>query len=294
MGDVKSGNFGLSFEYFPPQNEYGAARLWQSLRRHSIFEPDFISITYGAGGSTRERTLKLIERIARETPLSIAGHLTATGESRENVLEMAQKYRAAGVRQIVALRGDPPKGETSWQPAKGGFASSIELVGTLASQGFEVSVGAYPEKHPDAGDEKADLAFLAEKFKAGASRAITQFFFEKDVFLRFRDNAAAMGIERPIIPGILPIENFEKMTNFAKRCGASVPAWLANAFGNALTSEDKQLLAISIACDMIENLRNEGVEHFHLFTLNDPRLSFDICTALGRTPAEPVSSAVAS
>ncbi len=271
----------LSFEYFPPNTDTANERLWRAISRHAVFAPEFVSITYGAGGTTRERTQKTLARVKKKTQLDAAGHLTTVGGSRQDVLGVAQSYRDLGVKHIVALRGDKPKDAAHFQPQADGFQSSLELISALKDEGFEVSVGAYPEKHPDAADQSADLAFLKRKFEAGADRAITQFFFEKDKFLRFRDAAQKAGINKPILPGILPVENFDKMKGFAEACGTSVPAWLGDAFANAQTEEAKYLLSVSVACDMIENLRAEGVEHFHIYTLNNPELTFDICTALG-------------
>ncbi len=274
----------LSFEYFPPQNDTANERLWRAISRHAVFNPEFISITYGAGGTTRDRTLKTLKRIKEKSRLNAAGHLTTMGGSREDVLTIAQNYRDLGVKHIVALRGDKPKGAENFEPASNAFQSSIELIKALKDENFEVSVGAYPETHPEASSQKSDIQYLKQKFDAGADRAITQFFFEKSAFLRFRDQAHRAGINKPIVPGILPIEDFDKISNFAKICGTKIPTWLRDAFSHATTAEEKHLLSVSIACDMIENLRAEGVDHIHLYTLNNPELSYDICTALGLEP----------
>lgn len=283
--------FGLSFEYFPPLNDNGADKLWHAVTRHAAYNPDFVSITYGAGGSTQSRTLSLLEKLSAHSKIDLAGHLTCVGASREEVLGVAQKYRDMGVNRIVALRGDGQNGVFQAHPE--GFASVIELIEALAKQGFDITVGAYPEAHPNSRGAQSDLNHFKAKFDAGANRAITQFFFEKDMFLRFRDQSVKAGINAPIIPGILPIENFAKMKNFAARCGSSVPLWLESAFENCKTPEDTHILAVSLACDMIENLRAEGVDHFHLYTLNNPQLCSDICAALGRETVIPAISMVA-
>lgn len=275
----------LSFEYFPPHNDIGAEKLWQAVTKHSRFAPEFVSVTYGAGGSTQDRTLKLLERMTKKTPLNLAGHLTCAGASRDEVLAVAHAYRNMGVNDIVALRGDGQNG--AFTPHPQGFASSVELIGALKALDFNVTVGAYPEPHPDSQSSQADIDHFKAKFDAGADRAITQFFFEKDVFLRFRDQAVRSGVNAPIIPGILPIENFAKLQNFALKCGASIPNWLKNAFSNVQSPEEAHLLSVSVACDLISNLRAEGVEDFHLYTLNNPNLCEDICLAMGLEPVAP-------
>lgn len=283
--------YGLSFEYFPPQNDTGAARLWNAVSRHAVYDPDYVSITYGAGGTTQDRTLTLLKNLSEKTRLNLTGHLTCVGASQEDVLAIAQEYRAMGVNRIVALRGDGQHGD--FVPHPDGFESVIDLVKCLSKDGFDVTVAAYPEPHPESYNTHADLDHLKAKFDAGAKRAITQFFFEKDMFLRFRDETAKAGITAPIIPGILPIENFTKMKNFADRCGATIPSWLEAAFGNAQTDAERHILSVSISCDMIENLRSEGVENFHIYTLNNPEICSDICKALGRDALEPAGLQVA-
>jgi methylenetetrahydrofolate reductase (NADPH) len=277
---------GLSFEFFPPHTPEGSLRLWRSVERLAPLAPSFVSVTYGAGGTTRDRTNAAIRTIVDRARLNVAGHLTCVGASREETLEVARGYARLGVRRIVALRGDPPKGETRFVPHPDGFASAAELVAALRTIGdFEVAVAAYPEVHPEAESPAADIDNLKRKIDAGATSALTQFFFENESFLRFRDACAKAGITAPIRPGILPVENFAKMVNFAARCRAGVPGWMHKAFGNAVTPEDAYLLSVSIACEQIDGLIAEGVEHVHLYTLNNPDLCFDVCRTLGYVAA---------
>ena len=275
----------LSFEFFPPQSTEATLQLWRSVERLAPLAPRFVSVTYGAGGTTRKRTKAAIRTIQDRARLPVAGHLTCVGASRAETLAVAQEYRAMGVKRIVALRGDPPKGEGAFVPHPDGFASSIELVEALARDGFDVTVGCYPETHPEASDSGADIAYLKRKFDAGATRAITQFFFEAETFLRFRDRAVKAGIDAEIIPGILPIENFTKMARFAKSCGTSIPDWLLGAFENAEDEAQETLLAIAIATELSDTLMREGARHLHFYTLNKPDLTYDIARALGCAPA---------
>jgi methylenetetrahydrofolate reductase (NADPH) len=272
----------LSFEFFPPHTPEGALRLWRSVERLAPLGPRFVSVTYGAGGTTRDRTMSAIQTIVERARLNVAGHLTCVGATREETLEVARGYARLGVRRIVALRGDPPKGAARFEPHPCGFASAAELVAALRRVGdFEISVAAYPEKHPEAPSLGADVENLKRKLDAGATNAITQFFFEVEDFLRFRDACAAAGITAPILPGVLPVENFAKMTNFAARCQARVPDWMRRAFERAETEADAYLLSVSIACEQCDALIAEGVEHIHLYTLNNPDLTFDVCHTLG-------------
>jgi methylenetetrahydrofolate reductase (NADPH) len=272
----------LSFEFFPPHTPEGSLRLWRSVERLAPLAPSFVSVTYGAGGTTRDRTRAAIQTIRERARLNVAGHLTCVGASREETLAVARGYARHGVRRIVALRGDPPKGEGAFVPHPEGYRSSVELIeGLRASGDFEIMVGAYPEKHPEAADIAADIAHLKRKVDAGAAMAITQFFFENETFLRFRDAAAAAGITAPIVPGILPVENFAKMCNFAARCQARVPEWMHTAYGHTADAQAAYLLSVALATEQIDGLMREGVEHVHLYTLNNPDLSFDICRALG-------------
>ncbi|HMQ94978.1 MAG TPA: methylenetetrahydrofolate reductase [NAD(P)H] [Amaricoccus sp.] len=276
----------LSFEFFPPHSPEASLRLWRSVERLAPLGPRFVSVTFGAGGTTRDRTNAAIQTIVERARLSVAGHLTCVGASRAETLAVARGYARMGVRRIVALRGDPPKGAARFEPHPEGFASGADLVAGLRQLGgFEISVAAYPEKHPDAVDLAADIDNLKRKIDAGASNAITQFFFENEDFLRFRDACAQAGISAPIIPGILPVENFGRMTNFAARCHATVPEWMHKAFARADSPETAHLLAVAIASDQCDTLRAEGVEHLHFYTLNNPDLTYDVCRALGYAAA---------
>lgn len=276
----------LSFEFFPPTTPEGGLRLWRSVERLAPLAPQYVSVTYGAGGTTRDRTNVAIQTIIDRARLKVAGHLTCVGATREETLEVARGYARMGVRRIVALRGDPPKGETVFTPHPDGFASAAELVAGLRGAGeFDIAVGAYPEAHPEAASPAADIDNLKRKIDAGASTAITQFFFDNEVFLRFRDACAKAGITAPIVPGILPVENFGKMLNFAARCHAAVPEWMHTAFGAAETREAAYLLSVRIASEQCIGLAAEGVEHLHLYTLNNPDLAFDVCRAIGYSAA---------
>ncbi len=286
---------GLSFEFFPPNTPEGSLRLWRSVERLAPLAPSFVSVTYGAGGTTRDRTNAAIRTIVDRARLNVAGHLTCVGATREETLEVARGYARLGVRRIVALRGDPPKGETRFVPHPEGFASAAELVAALRTVGdFDIAVGAYPEVHPEAENAATDIDNLKRKLDAGASSAITQFFFDNDAFLRFRDACAKAGITAPIRPGILPVENFTKMVNFAARCQASVPEWMHKAYANAATPEEAYVLSVSIASEQCDGLIAEGVEHLHVYTLNNPDLSFDVCRAVGYVAAPLAAAAEGS
>jgi methylenetetrahydrofolate reductase (NADPH) len=278
----------VSFEFFPPANEAMEERLWRSVERLAPLQPTFVSVTYGADGSTRERTHRIVEHIARRTGLSCAPHLTCVGADRDEVLDIARSYHASGIRHIVALRGDPPKGETDYQPHPQGFAYASDLVGGLRDVAdFEISVAAYPEVHPEASSSQADLVYLKRKVDAGARRAITQFFFDNDCYLRFRDRCVAAGIDVPIVPGILPITRFPQMLSFAERCGASVPQRLMRLFdGLDDDAGTRSLIAASVAIDQVRQLSREGVDQFHFYTLNRSELTYAICYALGLRPVE--------
>ncbi len=272
----------VSFEFFPPHSPEASARLWRSVERLAPLGPRFVSVTYGAGGTTRERTMAAIQTIRDRARLPVAGHLTCVGATRDETLEVARGYARVGARAVVALRGDPPKGAERFEPHPDGFASAAELVEALRADGVgDIYVGAYPEVHPEAPSPEADLDALKRKVDAGATAAITQFCFDTALYLRFRDRAARAGIGVPIHPGILPIENFAKMSGFAARCGARVPEFLARAFARAETAEEAFVLAVATAADQCDRLRTEGVGHLHFYTLNNPDLTFDICRALG-------------
>jgi methylenetetrahydrofolate reductase (NADPH) len=275
----------VSFEFFPPSTLEGSFRLWDSIQTLGPLNPDFVSVTYGAGGTTRERTHDAVATIHKTTGLSVAAHLTCVNASREETMAIADSYAAAGVTQIVALRGDAPKGETTFQPHADGFQSSCDLISALAETGkFDIRVGAYPETHPEARSTAADIDYLKAKIGAGATSAITQFFFEAETFLRFRDACAAAGITAPILPGILPVENWTGVQKFARSCGAPIPAVLAQAFDNANRDSCHDLLAVAHASELCSELVDGGVDHLHFYTLNKPALTRDVCSALGLAP----------
>lgn len=276
----------VSFEFFPPNDEAMERRLWASVQRLAPLAPRFVSVTYGADGSTRERTHNIIARIRRDTTLTAAPHLTCIGAGRGEVLDIARRYWDQGVRHIVALRGDPPDGAGVYRPHRDGFHYAADLVAGLKTVGpFEISVAAYPETHPEAPDAAFDIEVLKRKQDAGATRAITQFFFDTDVYLRFRDACAAAGVTMSVVPGILPITRFPQLTRFAERCGASVPEWLVERFdGLEDDAETRQLIAAAVAIEQAARLRHEGVGEFHFYTLNRAELAYAICHALGVRP----------
>ncbi|WP_375281609.1 methylenetetrahydrofolate reductase [NAD(P)H] [Pseudooctadecabacter sp.] len=274
----------VSFEFFPPKSLPASFRLWDCVQTLAPLDPSFVSVTYGAGGTTRKLTHEAVEAITKTTDLNVAAHLTCVDATRAQTLEIAQTYKAAGVSHIVALRGDPPKGAHSFQPNPDGFDGSIDLTRALADRGFVVTVGAYPETHPDATNAQACIDHLKAKIDAGATRAITQFFFEADTFLRFRDACADAGITAPILPGILPVESWSGVQRFAKACGAHIPALLQDAFDRAEGTDSADLLATAHATELCDDLCAEGVDHLHFYTLNKPELTRDICHALGITP----------
>jgi methylenetetrahydrofolate reductase (NADPH) len=276
----------VSFEFFPPQNLEASFRLWDTVQVLSPLNPRFVSVTYGAGGTTRDLTRDAVATLHKNAGLNVAAHLTCVNATREETLAIADSFAEAGVTEIVALRGDPPKGAGEFTPHPEGFANSVELIEALAQTGkFTIRVGAYPEKHPEAADENADIDWLKRKLDAGASEAITQFFFETETFLRFRDRCDKAGITAPILPGILPIEIWKGMRNFAKRCGANVPEWLDQAFDKAARDGREDLLATALCTEMCSDLMAEGVDKLHFYTLNRPELTRDVCHALGVTPA---------
>ena len=277
------GDIEVSFEFFPPKTEKMEQNLWESIKTLEPLHPRFVSVTYGAGGSTRERTHATVERILAETPLTPAAHLTCVGATREEVDAVARDYWDAGVRHIVALRGDSPEPGTKYQPHPGGYRDAAELVeGLNRVAPFDISVAAYPEVHPDSSTKAFDLENLKRKVDAGASRAITQFFFSADCFLRFRDEAADAGIDVEIVPGILPVSNVAQTRRFAETCGASIPSWL-NAMFEGLDDlpAARQLIAAAVAAELSGQLYAGGVRHFHFYTLNRAELSYAICHLLG-------------
>ncbi|MEL7116005.1 MAG: methylenetetrahydrofolate reductase [NAD(P)H] [Pseudomonadota bacterium] len=275
----------LSFEFFPPQSLEASFRLWDAVNELAPLGPDFVSVTYGAGGTTRALTHDAVKVIGGEYGLKVAAHLTCVDASRDETLEIARAYAEAGVTDIVALRGDPPKGQGAFAAHPNGFANSCELIAALADMNaFHIRVGAYPDPHPEAISPDADVDWLKRKIDAGAGSAITQFFFEADTFFRFRDRCVAAGIDAPILPGILPIENWTGMQRFAKRCGAHVPTWLAEAFETAIRDDRHDLLATSVCTELCSDLIDGGVEHLHFYTLNKPQLTRDVARALGCVP----------
>jgi methylenetetrahydrofolate reductase (NADPH) len=276
----------VSFEFFPPGDAAMEATLWQSVERLRPLAPRFVSVTYGADGSTRDRTHALVRRIQTETALTGAPHLTCVGASRGEVLDVARRYWDEGIRHIVALRGDPPQGATTYDPHPDGFAYGADLVAGLRSiADFDISVAAYPETHPEAPSAEADLENFRRKVDAGATRAITQFFFDTDDYLRFRDRCVAAGITVSIVPGILPITRFPQVTRFAARCGAKVPGWLAERFAGLDDDPDtRRLIAANVAIEQVSRLRRHGVNEFHFYTLNRAELTYAICHALGLRP----------
>jgi methylenetetrahydrofolate reductase (NADPH) len=278
----------VSFEFFPPKNEAAEERLWQSILRLAPLKPQFVSVTYGAGGTTRERTHDTVKRLLRETKLTPAAHLTCVGATRDEVDAVARDYWEAGVRHIVALRGDAPQGHTSYTPHPGGYGYASELVeGLKRIADFDISVAAYPERHPEATSLFMDIEYLRRKIDAGASRAITQLFFNPEVFLHFRDLCASAGIKVPIIPGIIPIGNFWQVQKFAASCGATMPKWIEKLFiGLENDTTTHEMLAAAVAAEICQRLRREGVEEFHFYTLNRADLTYTLSRMLGLGGAE--------
>lgn len=276
----------LSFEFFPPKTEALEQQLWACIQRLAPLRPRFVSVTYGAGGSTHERTHATVARLARETELVPAAHLTCIGATREEVDEVARGYWDAGVRHIVALRGDPPAG-TAYAPHPGGYTFADELVAGLRRIGdFEISVAAYPETHPAASSARDDLDNLKRKLDAGATRAITQYFFDTGTYLRFLDRCLAAGITAPIVPGIMPVSNFAQAARFSAMCGTSVPDWLAHMFeGTGEDAEVRRMVGAIVAAEQVRTLQANGVDEFHFYTLNRPELTYAIAHILGVRPA---------
>jgi methylenetetrahydrofolate reductase (NADPH) len=280
----------ISFEFFPPKTEEMERSLWETITRLAPLSPNFVSVTYGAGGSTRERTHSTITRILAETELLPAAHLTCVGAARGEIDEIVGRYHDVGVRHIVALRGDPPVAGGRFEARPDGYASAAELVAGLQRRhGFEISVSAYPEVHPEAGSLSRDLDALKAKLDAGASRAITQFFFEPETFFRYRDAVAAAGIDAEVVPGILPVSNFAQLQRMAVPCATNVPGWMAHLFeGLDDKPAARQLVAATVAAELCRRLYAGGVRHFHFYTLNRAELSYAICHMLGVRPAAPV------
>ena len=290
-----SGDCEISFEFFPPKTEKMEEQLWDSVVTLAPLEPRFVSVTYGAGGSTRERTHNTVARIARETVIPAAAHLTCVEASRAEIAEVANAYWDAGVRHIVALRGDPPHAGGSFEPHPEGYASAADLVeGLRKLHPFEISVSAYPETHPEAATPESDIDNLKRKLDAGASRAITQFFFEPETFFRFRDAVAAAGIKAEIVPGIMPVSNFASIVRISNMTGTAIPAWMAHLFeGLDDHPPARQLVAATIAAEMCRRLYAGGVRDFHFYTLNRAELAYAICHLLGKRPAAAIKEQAA-
>jgi len=275
----------ISFEFFPPKSLQASFDLWESLNVLAPLNPEFVSVTYGAGGTTRQVTKEMTEAIGKSYGLDVAAHLTCVNASKAETLAIAKSYVDAGVKQIVALRGDAPKGSAGFCPHPQGFADSVDLVAGLAATNIKtVHVGAYPEPHPEARNANADIDWLKRKIDAGATSAITQFFFDSEIFLRFRDRCTKAGIHVPIIPGILPIENWDNVKRFASRCGASIPASLDAEFVMAKRNGVEDILSVVVATDICSDLMDHGIDQFHFYTLNRPYLTRDVCLALGIVP----------
>jgi methylenetetrahydrofolate reductase (NADPH) len=276
----------VSFEIFPPAGTASEEALWRTVSRLETLSPAFVSVTYGAGGSTRERSTAILDRLVADTGLEATAHVTCVGMARHDLDQMAQDWADRGIRRIVALRGDPADGADQFEPHPEGYRNAVDLVAGLRKiSDFEIAVGAYPETHPDAASPEADLDNLKRKLDAGASSAITQFFFDASTYLRFRDRAVAAGITQPIIPGILPVTNFAKVAAFSARCGATIPSWMHALFdGLDDDAETRRLVAASTACELCNTLKTEGVDDFHIYTLNRAELSMAICRRLGLRP----------
>jgi methylenetetrahydrofolate reductase (NADPH) len=281
-----AGDAQVSFEFFPPKTEAMEATLWSSIEALAPLGPRFVSVTYGAGGTTRERTHNTVARIARETAIPAAAHLTCVEASRDEIAEIADAYWEAGVRHIVALRGDPPEAGKAFEAHPEGYAGAAELVeGLRKRHPFEISVSAYPETHPEAASPLADLDNFRRKLDAGASRGITQFFFEPETFFRFRDAAAAAGVDAEIVPGIMPVSNVAAVRRMSAMTGARLPAWMGRLFdGLDDHPQARQLVAATVAAEMCRRLYAGGVRHFHFYTLNRAELSYAICHLLGLRP----------
>jgi methylenetetrahydrofolate reductase (NADPH) len=291
--DFDAGPPRVSFEFFPPKTAEMETRLWEVIKRLEPLGPRFVSVTYGAGGSTRERTHATVRRIRQETVLEPAAHLTCVAASRGEIDAVAQQYWDAGIRHIVALRGDPPGGAQRYEPHPDGYPFAADLVSGLRKVAdFEISVAAYPETHPEAQSAEQDIDNLKSKVDAGANRAITQFFFDVDLFLRFRDRAHASGIPVSIVPGILPVTNFTQLKRMAATCGASIPVWMAGHFEGLDDDPDtRRLVATSLAAEQCRRLHANGVHEFHFYTLNRADLIVAICHLLGVRAKKPVAAA---
>lgn len=287
----------VSFEFFPPKSEEMEASLWESVRRLEPLKPAFVSVTYGAGGSTRERTHNTVKRMVEETDLRPAAHLTCVSASCAEVDDVIRSYWTAGVRHIVALRGDPAGGlGTIYEPHPDGYQQTCDLVAGIRRIGdFEVTVSAYPEKHPEAASLDADIEALKKKVDAGATRAITQFFFDNDVYFRYLDKVRSHGIEIPILPGIVPVQNFRQTAGFARKTGASVPQWLADRFeGLEDDPATRRLVAAAVCAEQVLDLVDRGVSDLHFYTMNKADLVYAICHLVGLKPEKAQAQQVAA
>ncbi|MBM86650.1 MAG: methylenetetrahydrofolate reductase [NAD(P)H] [Rhodospirillaceae bacterium] len=277
----------VSFEIFPPTDDSGEHALWKTVERLASLDPAFVSVTYGAGGTSRKRSTKILDQLVRRTSHEAAAHVTCVGTTREEINALARGWSKKGVKRIIALRGDPPAARgTRFEPHPSGYSDTVALIrGLLRVAEFEIAVGAYPETHPDATSPEADLDHLKRKLDEGAAFGITQYFFDAETYLRFRDRAVAAGIDKPIVPGILPVTNFARVAEFSARCGATVPYWMRELFeGLDDDAETRRLVAASTACELCNRLKTEGVTRFHIYTLNRAELSMAICRRLGMRP----------
>ena len=287
----------VSFEFFPPKSDEMERKLWETVKRLEPLQPSFVSVTYGAGGSTRERTGRTVKRILNETRLPAAAHLTCVNASRAEVDEVIREFAAMGVKRFVALRGDPAEGVGArYQPHPEGYANGAELVAALSRQGeFDISVSAYPEKHPESPDFATDIDMLKRKVDAGATRAVTQFFFDNDLYESYVERARRAGIYIPIVPGILPVHSFTQVANFASRAGAHVPAWLAERFeGLERDPQTHMLVAAAVAAEQVLDLVERGVDDFHFYTMNRADLAVAICHMIGIRAQAPAATATAA
>ena len=286
----------VSFEFFPPRTQEAEQNLWRCVKRLEPLRPDFVSVTYGAGGSTRERTHATVKRIVQETTLRPAAHLTCVGSPKREIEEIARGYWEAGVRHIVALRGDMPNGEVPYQAHSEGYASTPELIqGIRRIAPFEITVSAYPERHPDSPSRKHDIELLKRKVAAGASRALTQFGFDTDTVARFRDEAAREGVLVPIVPGLIPSTNIRGVARMAAKSGAAVPSWLLEIYdGLDADTDTRRILAAAVLAEQVQQLRRHGFEAFHFYTLNQADLTYAACRLLGLKPATPIGKVAPS
>jgi methylenetetrahydrofolate reductase (NADPH) len=288
------GQIRVSFEFFPAKSQEMEPALWETIHRLIPFDPEFVSVTYGAGGSTRELTHATVARLARETSVPPAAHLTCVGATKEQINAIVRDFWAAGVRKIVALRGDPPGGVgAAYEPFPGGYQTTAELVAGIKAIGdFQVAVSAYPEKHPESLSWEADIDVLKAKVDAGADMAISQFFFENDLYFRYLERVRAKGIHIPILPGIVPVQNFKQTANFARKTGASVPQWLADRFeGLDEDATTRRLIAAAVAAEQVIDLVDRGVQDFHFYTMNRADLVYAICHLLGLRPRVELAAA---